>query len=153
MFSLPLTHMSTQRHRCIRKKLVCGVPCLVGESLIHSFSLPQLLVIASTITGDAYREIIFQFVANLNKDQVGSWFQQDNARPRVTVETMELLRSFFGNRLIFAHLWPPQSPDLSPLDFFMRRYLKDRVYCTATATLAELRTRMVEKSIKSIVRC
>ncbi len=55
---------------------------------------------SSIITGEAYREIIFQFVANLNKDEVWFWFQQDNARPHVTVETMEMLRSFFGDCLI-----------------------------------------------------
>ncbi len=98
-----------------------------------------------SITGEAYRKIIFQFVANLNKDEVRSWFQQDNARPHIAVETMESLRSFFGDRLISANLCLLRSPDLSPLDSFMWGYLKDRVYHTAPTTLIELQTRIVEE--------
>lgn len=35
---------------------------------------------------------------------------------------------YFGNQIISASLWPPCSPDLTSPDFFLRSYLKDRVF-------------------------
>ena len=35
--------------------------------------------------------------------------------------------------------YPPRSPDLTPLDFFFWGYLKDKVFATKPATVAELR--------------
>ncbi|GBN14200.1 hypothetical protein AVEN_163250-1 [Araneus ventricosus] len=38
--------------------------------------------------------------------------------------------------------WPPRSPDLNPLDFFLWGYIKQRVYATPPPTLQELRNRI-----------
>ncbi|GBO26989.1 hypothetical protein AVEN_153886-1 [Araneus ventricosus] len=38
--------------------------------------------------------------------------------------------------------WPPRSPDLKPLDFFLWGYIKQRVYATPPPTLQELRNRI-----------
>lgn len=38
--------------------------------------------------------------------------------------------------------WPPRSPDLTPLDFFLWGYLKDKVYTTVPANLNTLETRI-----------
>jgi transposase len=35
--------------------------------------------------------------------------------------------------------WPPYSPDLNPLDYFLWGYLKDRVYANSPHTLEELK--------------
>ncbi|GBL93706.1 hypothetical protein AVEN_166751-1 [Araneus ventricosus] len=35
--------------------------------------------------------------------------------------------------------WPPRSPDMNPLDFFLWGYIKQRVYATPPPTLQELR--------------
>ncbi len=45
--------------------------------------------------------------------------------------------------LISSDLWPPRSPDLSPLDYFLRGYLKDQVYSPALATLEDLKANIV----------
>ncbi len=34
-------------------------------------------------------------------------------------QTMEFLPEFFNDTVISVGLWPPQSPDLTPLDFFL----------------------------------
>ena len=39
--------------------------------------------------------------------------------------------------------WPPRSPDLTPLDFFLWGVLKERVYSTPVPTKEELRQRIV----------
>lgn len=36
--------------------------------------------------------------------------------------------------------WPPRSPDLSPLDFYLWGYLKGRVYNNNPKTLTELKS-------------
>ncbi|KYM95854.1 hypothetical protein ALC62_13505, partial [Cyphomyrmex costatus] len=41
--------------------------------------------------------------------------------------------------------WPPRSPDLTPLDYFLWGYLKDRVYATKPANLEELRGRIIHE--------
>lgn len=58
-------------------------------------------------------------------------FQQDGATSHVTKPVKELLTGTFGSRIIsrgFEFEWPPNSPDLSPLDFWLWGVLKDRVY-------------------------
>ena len=40
--------------------------------------------------------------------------------------------------------WPPRSCDLTPMDFFLRGYLKDLVYSQSPRTLADLQYRIVE---------
>ncbi|KAJ4433016.1 hypothetical protein ANN_15273 [Periplaneta americana] len=45
--------------------------------------------------------------------------------------------------------WPPRSPDLTPLDFFLWGYIKDKVYATPIRDLRDLRERIIE-AIESI---
>ncbi len=92
----------------------------------------------STITGDVYLDIIPQFVSQLEKSERLSWLQQGNARPHVSMNTVSFLRKFFNERLIYTNLWPPCSPDLSSLDFFLWGFLKNRIYTTALRNLEEL---------------
>ncbi|GBL72439.1 hypothetical protein AVEN_115360-1 [Araneus ventricosus] len=40
--------------------------------------------------------------------------------------------------------WPPRSPDLNPLDFFLWGYIKQPVYTTPPPTLQELRNRIAD---------
>ncbi|GBM98300.1 hypothetical protein AVEN_179921-1 [Araneus ventricosus] len=40
--------------------------------------------------------------------------------------------------------WPPRSPDLNPMDFFLWGYIKQRVYATPPPTLQELRNRITD---------
>ena len=51
----------------------------------------------------------------------------------------------FHNRLIGLDgpiCWPPRSPDLTPLDFFLWDYVKDRVFVTPVNNIGELRCRI-----------
>jgi hypothetical protein len=38
--------------------------------------------------------------------------------------------------------WPPRSPDITPLVFFLWGYVKDRVYATPVPDIATLHTRI-----------
>lgn len=70
-------------------------------------------------------------------------YQQDGATPHCSNASIEyLLRYFPGDRLISRrtdHPWPAHSPDLSPLDYFLWGYLKDRVYANNPQTIDALK--------------
>jgi len=44
--------------------------------------------------------------------------------------------------------WPPRSPDLTPMDFFVWGYLKERVYHQEVNSEAELRQRILQAAIE-----
>ena len=60
----------------------------------------------------------------------------------------QLLKRIFGNaRIINRHFlkaWPSQSPDLNPGEFWLWGYLKDVMYSTPIAHLAELKARIAQ---------
>ncbi|KAI5693638.1 hypothetical protein M8J75_002862 [Diaphorina citri] len=61
---------------------------------------------------------------------------------------MTLLRQKFPGRLISRRgdvSWPPRSPDLSPCDFFLWGYLRERVYREKPRTLHELKEAITEE--------
>ena len=56
---------------------------------------------------------------------------------------MRYLDRQFGIRVVSRKFiqgreWPPRSPDLNPLDFFLWGFLKSKVYTPRPATLAQL---------------
>ena len=57
----------------------------------------------------------------------------------------EFLNKTFLNRWIGRDgptPWPPSSPDITPLEFFLLGYIEDRVYATPVAVCDELKARM-----------
>ena len=76
------------------------------------------------------------------------WWFQDGAPAHSSLEIRRLLRTKFQNRVVALHHpveWPPRSPDLTPLDFFLWGYLKQKVFRTPPANLVELRRRIVDE--------
>lgn len=73
------------------------------------------------------------------------WFQQDGATPHTTRRVLARLKALFPGKVISKggdFPWPPRSPDLSPLDFFLWGHLKERVFSQPVHTLRQLRTRI-----------
>ena len=92
---------------------------------------------------------------------------QDGAPAHRLIRVRDRLQELFPRRVIgLGHdrEWPPRSPDLTSLDFFLWGYLKGKVYVTVPENLRELRqriehevqalnrTRMVRRSILSMRR-
>jgi hypothetical protein len=81
----------------------------------------------TTITGIVY----LYMLAQLENDQEGRiHFQQDGAPPVYHGEMREYFNTRFpgqwtGRTALIA--WSPHSPELTPLDFFLRAFVKDRV--------------------------
>lgn len=69
------------------------------------------------------------------------WLQMDGAPAHYAIENRRWLNNNFPERWI-GRLgpigWPPRSPDLTPVDFFVWGYLKDKVYATPVNTREEL---------------
>lgn len=105
-----------------------------------------------SVDGVAYRRMLNDYLFPTLREHPAftsqTWFQQDGATPHTARETMALLRDFFPSKLIsrFGDIpWPPRSPDLTPMDFFLWGYLKSKVYETSPATISELKENIVRE--------
>ena len=72
-------------------------------------------------------------------------FQQDGAPPHFALNVRAYLDQTFPDRWIgrvgpFA--WPPRSPDLNPLDFYLWGHVKTAVYRTKPRSIDELKQRI-----------
>lgn len=96
------------------------------------------------VTGERYRAMITSFLWP-KVDAIGVadlWYQQDGAPCHTANDTIELLRNKFDGRVISINgdkPWPPRSCDLSPLDYFLWGYVKERVYADKPRTIPELK--------------
>ena len=66
---------------------------------------------------------------------------ENSIPPHSTNPVHEHLTSSFGNMCIGQRgpvRWPPQSPDLNPLDFYFSRHTKRLVYALAVSTVIDL---------------
>jgi hypothetical protein len=71
-------------------------------------------------------------------------FQQDNAPAHRARETVALLTQETPD-FISPLLWPPNSPDLNPVDYKIWGVLQERVYRTRIRDVEHLRQRLVEE--------
>lgn len=114
-----------------------------------------------TVNQENYREMIDQFYLPELRTQSRrrnliqmrtQWFQQDGAPPHTARETRRFLNRHFPGRFISLHEdveWPPYSPDLTPPDFFLWGYLKDRVYRPRPRNLDQLKEN-IRREIRTI---
>ena len=78
----------------------------------------------------------------ISADIQQEWFQQDGATPHTAAASRLWLQQRFLGRVISLKeevQWAPHSPDLSPLDFFLWGYLKNRVYKDKLRTSEQLK--------------
>ena len=106
----------------------------------------------SEIYGEMLRNFAFPCVARaFNRyGQIfdGLWWFQDGAPCHRSRAVRELLSQRFENRVIALNEefeWPPRSPDLTPCDFFLWGFLKQRVFATEVPNLPTLRWRIVNE--------
>lgn len=134
-----------------RKKLHVWMGLCGNGEVIGPFFFNQ------NVNGRTYREMLENFAfpgvarAFVIYDQQvfrNIWWFQDGAPAHGSLEIRDLLRRKFEDRVValhHEHEWPPRSPDLTPLDFFLWGYLKQKVFATPPENLPELRRRIVEE--------
>lgn len=80
------------------------------------------------------------------------WFQHDGAPAHFAAVVRTYLADTYGHRWIGRGgpvAWPPRSPDLNPLDFYLWGHLKEIVYKTPVNTREELLER-IENAFNTI---
>ena len=102
---------------------------------------------AILVNGLRYRTMINEFLwpelKDMDVDDV--YFQQKGATYHTSGETSGLLREKFSGRVISRngdYNWPPKSWDLTPLDFSLCGYVKDKVYANAPQSIQELKEKI-----------
>ncbi|GBM96698.1 hypothetical protein AVEN_171874-1 [Araneus ventricosus] len=77
----------------------------------------------------------------------GVIFQQDGAPPHYVNIVREFLDTTFPQRWIFRGVvmaWTPRSPDITPLDFYLWSYVKQRVYSERINGISHLKQRITD---------
>ena len=102
----------------------CGIMC---NRIIGPFFFNE-----ASITADVYLDLLTEYVAlKLIDFQPTIIFQQDGAPPHCRLHVREFLNETFPDRWIGRDgpiSWPPHSPDITPLDFFLWGYVRYIVY-------------------------
>jgi len=83
----------------------------------------------------------------LEKFQPWIIFQQDGATPHWGSHVRRFLDATFPNRWIGRDgptPWPPRSLDITPLDFFLWGYVKDKVFSTPVPDITNLKARITD---------
>lgn len=99
------------------------------------------------ISGAYYRdELLTKHLLPAIKEVSGDYFtfQQDSAPAHRARETVELLTRETPD-FITPLLWPPNSPDLNPVDYKVWSVLQDRVYRTQIKDVEHLKKRLMEE--------
>ena len=99
------------------------------------------------INGAYYRDVLLsQHLLPAIRAMSGEFFifQQDSAPAHRACETVEMLRQN-APAFIPPTLWPPNSPDLNPVDYKIWGVLQERVYKTRIRDVNHLKERLIEE--------
>lgn len=88
------------------------------------------------------RDFLNYELTEFNGFNARTWFQQDGATCHTANVSLVAVRELFPQKLISKRgdiTWPPRSPDLTPMDFFLWGYVKSKVYENSPRTLHQLK--------------
>ena len=121
---------------------------ILWDRLIGPVRLPERLT-------PTYREFLERLTQDILPDvlddvplqlRVGMWFMNDGAPPHFSRIARQYLNDHFPGKWIGRNgsvEWPPRSPDLNPIDFYLWGNVKSEVYCTPATNFDELCERIV----------
>jgi hypothetical protein len=88
-----------------------------------------------TVTGSSSLDILQLYAfPQLEHLQPNVFLQQDRAPPHWSLDVWRAINATFSGCWI-GRDWPPRSPDITSLDFFLWGYMKDRIYATEVQDL------------------
>ena len=121
---------------------------LVSDFLLGTYEIPS-------------SRVIFIFFPTLLEDiplnlRTNLWFMHDGFPVHFERNVRNYLNNQFLQRWIGRgsdHIWPPRSPDLNPLDFFIWDHMKSNVYQYSSHTREELSRKIREEgsNIRKII--
>ncbi|CAH1991457.1 unnamed protein product [Acanthoscelides obtectus] len=122
----------------------CGI---IGSKIVGPFFYE------GTLTGERYVEFMSEILTNFldELDLISRHhlhLQQDGAPAHNSRGTYHFLSTTFNDQWIGTNgpiQWPPRSPDLNPLDYFLWGYLKNQIYKRRYDNLDALKTAVREK--------
>jgi inhibitor of nuclear factor kappa-B kinase subunit alpha len=97
------------------------------------------------INGAYYRDVLLMqnLLPDIREFSEYYTFQQDGAPAHRARDTVELLTNETPD-FIPPALWPPNSPDLNPVDYKIWGVMQERVYKTKVRDVGELRQRIIQ---------
>ena len=141
----------------IRKIQDCGHLIILTVCTKHPYMIRRLVCVAisrrrivgpiffmNTINSKRYcSDILHAFIGQMTSDEINySWFKQDGATAHTFGRSINLLKEFFGDRIIWKDVWPSRSPGLNPPDFYLWEAAKSVVYRDRPRTLDDLKAVM-----------
>lgn len=103
---------------------------------------------------DFLNTYLFNFIHEFPiSDRLQIWYQQDGAPCHSTRNVRQYLNFLFNGKIIDRYsdlFWPARSPDLSPLDFFLWGYLKEKVYLQRPFQNVDHLERVIAEKIRDI---
>ena len=116
--------------------------------IMHDKIIGPLFFAEKSITAQIYLDNLTEYLSpQLEQYQPQVIFQQDGAPPHWGLEVCQFLNETFPDRWIGRDgpiPWPPRSPDITPLNFFLWGYVKDIVYQTKVRDINDLQHRIIE---------
>lgn len=121
----------------------CGI---LGDQLIGP------ILYEGTLNGPRYLELLKNEVEDILDGlplckMINTVWQQDGAPPHNSREVQTYLNEKYGIRWIGTNgpiRWPPRSPDITPLDFFIWGHVKNLIYINTFHDVGELRQKVLE---------
>ncbi|GFX39410.1 DUF4817 domain-containing protein [Trichonephila clavipes] len=111
--------------------------------------------ITETVNAQRYLTLLRETVVPclIQRGQISNvTFMQDGATSHTANPVKAfLIQTFWEDRIVSRHCnpWPPRSLDLTPADFWLKGYLKSRVYLSGPSSLSELKD-TIHREISSI---
>ena len=106
-----------------------------------------------TVTKERYTKMLMEiFPEDSEEVSSNSIFMQDGAPAHTSRMSMEWLENRFPGRLLSnksEFIWPPRSPDLNPLDFFLWGYMKEEIHRAQPGSITEVK-QLIENFMASI---
>ena len=138
-------HWGSQRPDSVQQRPTQNSPklnvwcAMSSHGIIGPYFFKDAAGATVTVNGDRYLQMLqnffipelFNFCAHHDLDPSLMRFMQDGARVHIPNRIIDYLREQFGIKTIgekLAQHWPARSPDLTPCDFFLWGWLKDKVY-------------------------
>lgn len=121
-------------------------PSLTVWAAISSIGLIGPYFFEGTVTGQNYLQMLKTFFIRKIKARDKYHFMQDGAPPHYAKDVRSWLDNKFPERWIGRRGpidWPPRSPDMTPLDFYLWGYLKHVIYGKEAKNLEELKENII----------